>query len=99
MISPEPTIEPEMITLGRTANHDLSLVDSSVSRFHLYFQQKDEGWVVCDAGSRNGTSLNGDELVKREPTPIASSGSLKIGSLKGTFLEVDALFDWLSRRA
>ena len=45
------------VTLGRTWNNDLALPDERVSRFHAFFQQRDEVWTVTDAGSRNGTVL------------------------------------------
>src|SRR4051812_10095450 len=41
------------VTVGRTQNNDICIVDNSVSRFHAYFapEKKGAGWSVVDANS------------------------------------------------
>src|SRR5262249_45498035 len=46
---------PDRITIGRTQNNDIEIPDHSVSRLHAYVRQVGEGWVVADAGSKNGS--------------------------------------------
>ena len=94
----EGTPHAQMITLGRTANNDIVLADASVSRFHIYFQQVDREWKVADAGSRNGSKLDGEALASKTLTPISSGSVLKLGELKGTFLNAPDLFSWLTQR-
>ena len=48
-----------MITLGRTGNNDLVLADDRVSKLHGYFQDQGQGWTYTDAGSTNGTLVDG----------------------------------------
>lgn len=74
-----------MITVGRTGNNDVCVPDASVSRFHAYFRDTDGEWLVCDAGSRNGTRLNGRKLATRAETPLGSGSTLRIGDVTATF--------------
>lgn len=53
----------ELTRIGRAANSDLLIEDSSVSRRHAVIQRQDDGdHVLSDLGSANGTTLN-DELI------------------------------------
>lgn len=93
------TPHANMITVGRTANNDVVLEDASVSRFHIYFQTANREWQVADAGSRNGTTLDGEPLAAKQLTPIRPGAVLKMGELRATFLDAPGLFSWLSERA
>src|SRR5204862_390291 len=55
----------DRITIGRTHNNDIAIIDHSVSRFHAYVRQVGAGWVVADAGSKNGSWLRGAVLEAR----------------------------------
>jgi serine phosphatase RsbU (regulator of sigma subunit) len=44
--------------IGRGATADLSLADPGVSRRHASLQRHEDGWVVEDLGSANGTLVN-----------------------------------------
>ena len=46
-------------SVGRDANSGIVLTDSSVSREHAIVQFRNGGYVLNDAGSRGGTSVNG----------------------------------------
>ena len=46
-------------TIGRTRDCDLCLADLSVSRMHALLVRREDGWVLSDLGSHNGTRLNG----------------------------------------
>jgi HD-GYP domain-containing protein (c-di-GMP phosphodiesterase class II)/pSer/pThr/pTyr-binding forkhead associated (FHA) protein len=48
-----------LLRVGRTPNLEIVLDDSSVSRRHAEVAYTDEGWVVRDLGSTNGTLVNG----------------------------------------
>lgn len=89
----------DMITLGRTDNNDVVVNDITVSRFHAFFRQRAAGWAVCDAGSKNGTSLEGVVLEARKERPIASGHQLRVGDIELTFYGVDDLFDILTGSA
>jgi len=52
------------IVLGRAATSDIVLADARVSRSHARIEYSDDGYVLIDAGSGNGTLVN-DAPVKR----------------------------------
>jgi FHA domain len=82
-----------MITLGRAANNDLCLDDSSISRFHAFFRRDGARLEVGDAGSRNGTWLAGRRLPSKGPMQAVALGdALRFGSL--TFVVQDAAGCW-----
>jgi hypothetical protein len=66
-------------TIGRTRDCDLCLTDLSVSRRHALLVRREDGWVLSDLGSHNGTRLNG--WLVREPVPVRAGDRLEFGSM------------------
>ena len=66
-------------TIGRTRDCDLCLADLSVSRIHALLVRREDGWVLSDLGSHNGTRLNG--WLVREPVPLHVGDRLEFGSM------------------
>lgn len=54
-----------MNAIGRDAGNDVVLRDDFSSARHAVVTQDGEGWWVEDAGSTNGTFLNGDKVTHR----------------------------------
>jgi hypothetical protein len=52
-------------TVGSSADSDVIVDDSSVSRTHLLLEQLGGAWFVEDLDSRNGTYLNGQRITGR----------------------------------
>ena len=52
----------ETVRIGRSSRNNMLLADLSLSRHHAEILPDSEGWVLQDAGSRNGTFLNGHRL-------------------------------------
>jgi hypothetical protein len=52
--------------LGRGTDNDIVLMDISVSRRHLRVDRHADGFVLVDAGSGNGTFLNGKRVSEEE---------------------------------
>ncbi len=50
-------------TLGRQGDNDLVLLDTRISRRHAQIVNDGEGYLLEDAGSRNGTFANGVQLT------------------------------------
>jgi hypothetical protein len=76
---------PDRITIGRTGNNDIVIPEHSVSRFHAYVRRDATQWVVADAGSKNGSWLDGKALLARKERPLASHAVVRLG-------DVDLLF-------
>ncbi|WP_432893176.1 FHA domain-containing protein [Kribbella sp. CA-245084] len=46
------------VRIGRGAGATLRMADESVSRYHAELRHIDEGWMLRDLGSMNGTTVN-----------------------------------------
>ncbi len=66
------------MTIGRQG--DILLHHASVSRHHAQLECRDEGWLLSDLGSRNGTMVNGVSVQRTVLVPgdIVSFGRLKM---------------------
>jgi len=82
----------DRITIGRTHNNDIAIIDHSVSRFHAYVRQTGSGWVVADAGSKNGSWLRGVTLEARREQPLPSKVVLRLGEVDLTFYVASDLY-------
>ena len=80
---PAPLVFPPgsgvRFTIGRTRDCDLCLTDLSVSRMHALLVRREDGWVLSDLGSHNGTRLNG--WLVREPVPVRAGDRVEFGSM------------------
>jgi adenylate cyclase len=63
--------------IGRASNCDLVLDDASVSRWHARFLVSDESCSVVDLGSRNGTFVNGEQII--EPQELHDGDRVALG--------------------
>lgn len=82
----------DRITIGRTVNNDVVIADPSVSRLHAYVRQAD-GWVVADAGSKNGSWLGHTALEPRREVALAPGAALRLGDVRFTFFRAEDLFE------
>lgn len=83
------------VTVGRIDQNDIGIEDGSVSRFHAYFQQTAQGWVICDAESKNGTFLDGKLLLANQKTPLRDGATVKFGEVQMRFMLPKGFADWL----
>ena len=65
-------------TIGRTQDCDLRISDMSVSRRHAELTRGEDGWLLSDLGSHNGTRING--WLVREPVPLRPGDTVQFGS-------------------
>jgi hypothetical protein len=84
----------DRITIGRTNNNDVVISDPSVSRLHAYVRQA-EGWLVADAGSKNGSWLGHVALEPRRETALPPGAVVRFGDVRMTFFRSVDLFDLL----
>jgi hypothetical protein len=82
------------VTVGRTANTGVALKHPSISKFHAYFRiERDGSCVLCDPGSKNGTTVNGVRLQKDGEVALKGGETIVFGgSYEGTFHTATTLF-------
>jgi hypothetical protein len=87
----------ERISVGRARNKDIVLRDPSVSKFHGWFTMDEyRAFQFADAGSKNGTTVNGRRLDARQPLPLNPGDSLVFGSVEGLLCPPDILWKALN---
>ena len=83
---------PDRITIGRTTNNDVCIADPSISRLHAYLRRDGAGWVIADAGSKNGSWLLGAALDARREKALPSRAMLKLGDVDLTVYSAPDLY-------
>lgn len=76
---PQNTLLPLMMTLGRSEKTDIALNSPTISKLHAFFYEVCGTWFVVDAGSSNGTFVEGLKLQAREPHQLISGQSMDFG--------------------
>jgi hypothetical protein len=71
-------IAADPVTIGRHPDCDVVLNDQEVSRQHAEVRRDEEGFVVHDLGSLNGTKVNGAGV--RAPRPLEDGDTITIGT-------------------
>jgi hypothetical protein len=56
-------------------------IELGVSRTHALLQWSNQGIIIMDLGSTNGTFLNNHHLPARKPYPLQSGDELRFGEL------------------
>jgi len=77
-------LDNDITRLGRHPDSEISLDDITVSRRHAEVQHTEQGYVVADSGSLNGTYVN-QERVER--APLSHGDELQIGKFRLVFFE------------
>jgi pSer/pThr/pTyr-binding forkhead associated (FHA) protein len=72
-------------------------VDVTVSRFHAYFIEGPVGVELVDAGSRNGTRVDGQLLSPRQG--VRGGERLQFGHVELRFVDGAGCSDFLHRTA
>jgi hypothetical protein len=83
---------PLQRTFGRGDTCDLVINDATLSSLHLVFMRS-EGrlWTVRDAGSTNGSWLDGQALIQGRPVTMAPGALLKAGRVHLSFYDAAGL--------
>ncbi len=80
LVKKEENLFPSRICVGRTRNNDLVIPHARISKFHAFFTRSDDGlWFVTDAGSTNGTYLDGKRLPPKRRTPLEDRTIVSFG--------------------
>ncbi|MCC7110301.1 MAG: FHA domain-containing protein [Deltaproteobacteria bacterium] len=91
-----PKLGVRTVTLGRTSTNDVVVHDSTISKVHAFLHKdlKGEGWSVSDAGSHNGTFVEGVRVAARgdgDPIALQSGKQVRLGSVSLTFMALEPL--------
>jgi hypothetical protein len=92
---------PRIVTVGRTRNNDIILSDIAISKFHALFREEDGRFLVQDAGSRNGTFVDGaqvPETKKGKPVEVKPGAKVRFGEIEFQFVSGAQLRDLVVRK-
>jgi len=81
------TIEKEAVVIGRDEDCDVILPDRPISCYHAEIRREGNRYLLRDLNSKNGTCLNGQEIVG--PVPVQDGDEIQI-ALRVTLLFVGA---------
>jgi DNA-binding NtrC family response regulator len=81
----------ERLTLGTAQGNDLVLGDDTVSRFHALLRRTEDGILVVDQRSTNGTWVGGAKLGQAVVAPgtVLGLGRTRVRVVEGRDLDVD----------
>lgn len=75
----------ETITIGRTSDNTLEVVDASVSSHHAKIAPGGEGYILTDLGSTNGTRLNGSQCTAEAEYSLSAGDKITFGKIQAVF--------------
>lgn len=70
---------PGPITIGRTAANDVCIPEYSISQRHCVIKVEPGGMSLTDAGSTNGTFVNGTRLAAQKPLLLVDGIEVTLG--------------------
>jgi hypothetical protein len=86
------------IWVGRESRCDVSLPFESVSKLQAQFVKRASGdFELSDAGSTNGTFVDGTRLEKNKPVLLRDSVRLRFGKIDARFRSPDGFWEELGR--
>lgn len=84
------TLDQIPAVIGRSSECDIVLPKRQISRRHARIEQDDDGYLLRDLGSKNGTYVNGDR-VRGEPYRLQDGDEIQIALyIKLGFVGADA---------
>lgn len=63
-------LDDDFITIGRSADSTLVIVDEFTSTYHARLARTGEQWMLTDLDSTNGTRMNGVRITGTVPVPV-----------------------------
>jgi hypothetical protein len=76
-------LDAPVVGVGRHPESTIFLDDVTVSRRHAEFERDEDGYVVRDVGSLNGTYVNHERIERQR---LTSGDEVQIGKFKLVFL-------------
>lgn len=89
----------DRIGVGRARNADVPLALARISKYHAYFSRDAAGvWNVTDAGSTNGTFVDGQKVQERLPHSVHNGQEVAFGPYRFAFYMPDGFLEVVKRR-
>jgi hypothetical protein len=89
----ERSLIARFYSVGQTRTNDVVIRDVSVSKFHAFFQDaEDGGFLLQDARSTNGTFVNGERVPRQgqgDPVRVRPGDRIRFGTVEVTFMAAD----------
>jgi transcriptional regulator with XRE-family HTH domain len=77
------------VLIGRALPAQIRVNTHAISRTHLRIEPKGQQWVVSDAGTRNGTFLDGQRIESLPlHTPLTEMVTLRMGAANGIAVSI-----------
>ena len=87
--------EYSFITVGRATNNDIVLELNSVSKCHAVLSHVGDDYSIADAGSSNGTKLNGRPLLPNRPNKSSTGDTVSLSeNVTGLFVDAATAQVW-----
>jgi hypothetical protein len=77
------TLGAKDVSIGRSQDNDIVLTEGKISRRHAKVHHSDEGFVLSDLNSSNGTFVNGKRITR--PVILKENDEIAIGDSIMTF--------------
>jgi hypothetical protein len=86
------------VLVGRTDSNDLVVAHLTVSKHHAFFRLDETGghYTLTDMDSTNGTRVNGQALVGRQPRPLDDGDLVAFGDMNFIFYTAGGFYDLLT---
>ena len=70
------------VVIGRSPDCDIRIHDILASREHCGLEREDDGWVLIDLNSRNGTTIKGQRITRHQ---LADNDAVIVGRTQISF--------------
>jgi pSer/pThr/pTyr-binding forkhead associated (FHA) protein len=85
------------ILVGRSRTNDVCVTHSSISKLHARVRIGDDGLFLSDAGSSNGTSVNGNQLPAGQEKKLDHKMQVRFGGCSFQVFEPQRFAEILQR--
>jgi hypothetical protein len=83
-------VDQDTVTIGRGSDCDIAIPDRQISRYHARIERDNDGYLLYDLDSKNGTYVNGTE-VQGEPHHLRDGDEIQLAlSVRFGFVGADA---------
>lgn len=72
-------LEKRHLTLGRSADCDIVFLERQISRYHARVERDEEGYLLRDLGSKNGTQVN-DDTIRGQPYRLRDGDEITLAA-------------------